>query len=79
MGRCRRNAADKLAKSAVVFLVYPRALGRAVRLDVWTDSRRCDIARCRCIDDADDTGQYSLGQRRGKDPASNECRNASDH
>jgi len=79
MGRRGDNAADELAERAVVFLVYARTLGRAVRLDVRPNRRGCDIARCRCIDDADDTRQYRLGQRRGKDPAANKCRNASDH
>jgi hypothetical protein len=79
VGRRRDNAADELAQGAVVFLVDARTLGRAVRLDVRPNRGGCDIAGRLCIDDADDTRQYSLGQRRCKDPATNKCRNASDH
>jgi hypothetical protein len=47
--------------------------------DVGTRSGRDGIARCRCVDDADDARQNRLRKRGDEDPATNESRNATTH
>jgi hypothetical protein len=47
--------------------------------DVGTRRRSNCIAGCGCVNDSDDTRQYSLRERGSEDPATDKSRNASTH
>jgi hypothetical protein len=73
------GATDELAQRAFVFLVYARTLGRAVRLDVRTETGNGGVTGRGRVNNADDARQDRLRERSNDDPATNNSRNAPDH
>ena len=75
----REYSADKLTKTAVVFLMDPRALGCAVSLDVGSDCRTIGIAEGITVDDANEARQQCLGECGDNNPRSENARKRSYH